>query len=175
MPSSQTLLIAANIIYLGLLALTIYLTRASRRRTVGAMVGGLAVAVVGVGVETLAHTLGWWRYPGIVTPYGPLLLYPAVIFIFALIALVGWRIDRRFGWRGLAIFLAFLTIIATIRDYRVAAQLPEFFVFKPGINIVIVDATCWLFLSVLSLIAMRVTAGPAKNDLLSRGRKGSLT
>ena len=37
--------------------------RPARRRW-GARAGGAAVAVVGVGVETLGHTLGFWRYPG---------------------------------------------------------------------------------------------------------------
>jgi hypothetical protein len=70
MTTQQFILIAATCVYFVALAATAYFTRATARRFVGALMGGVAVGVVGVGVETLAHTLGWWRYSSVETAYG---------------------------------------------------------------------------------------------------------
>jgi hypothetical protein len=78
--------------------------------------GGVAVGVVGVGVEILAHVMGWWRYPTVETAYGPPLMYPTIVLMFAVIAIIGWRVTRRFGWRGQGIFLLSLAILGTVRD-----------------------------------------------------------
>jgi hypothetical protein len=63
-------------VYLVVLVTTVYFTRATARRFVGSLAGGAALVVLGVGVENLAHTLGWWSYPGVRTPYGTPLIYP---------------------------------------------------------------------------------------------------
>jgi hypothetical protein len=98
MTTQRLILIGASCVYAGLLVATAYFTRATVRRVAGALSGGVAVGVVGVGIEILAHTLGWWRYPSVQTSYGPPLLYPAVVLLFAALALIGWRVTRRFGW-----------------------------------------------------------------------------
>src|SRR5437773_1749100 len=126
------------------MVVTACLTRATRRRVIGALIGGVAVGIVGVGIECVAHAMGWWRYPFVETAYGPPLIYPVVVFLFAALALIGWRVTRRFGWRGQAAFLSAVTIVGTLRDYRIAAWLPQFIVFAPGIGTVLVDAACLL-------------------------------
>ena len=55
----QFILKAAIGVYLVVLVATAYFTRATARRVAGALTGGVAVGVVGVGVETLAHSMGW--------------------------------------------------------------------------------------------------------------------
>ena len=105
MPTQQLILIAASSVYLVVIVITAYFTRATKRRVTGGLIGGAAVGLVGVGVESLAHAMGWWRYPFVETPYGPPLMYPVVILLFAALALIGWRITRRFGWQGQAVFL----------------------------------------------------------------------
>ena len=130
--------------------------------------GGIAVAGVGVGIENLAHTLGWWRYPFVETPGGPPLMYPVVALLFAALALIGWRITRRFGSRGQAAFLIAVTLLGTLRDYRVAAWLPEFIVFAPGIETVLIDAACWGGLLAFAQAVMRLVVGPVKSDPLAR-------
>src|SRR4029450_11735909 len=106
MLTQQFIFIVACFVYVAVLGATAYFSRATARRIAGALVGGVAVGVVGVGVEILAHTLGWWRYPSVETPYGPPLIYPVVVLMFAVIALIGWRVMRRFGWSGQMVFLA---------------------------------------------------------------------
>jgi len=159
---------AAIGVYLVVLVATAYFTRATARRVIGALMGGVAVGVVGVGVEILAHTMGWWRYPSVQTAYGPPLMYPTVVLMFAVIALIGWRVTRRFGWRGQWAFLLSLAILGTVRDYGWAARLPELIVFAPGIVTVLVDAACWVSLAVLAQIVMRWIAGPVDRDALAR-------
>jgi len=168
MTTLQFILIAAICVYLVALVAAVYFARATARRVAGALIGGVAVGVVGVGIEGLAHTLGWWRYPSIQTPYGPPLLYPAMVLLFAALALIGWRVTRRFGWRGQATFLVALAILGTLRDYRWAARLPELIVFAPGIGSALVDAACWAGLVGLAQAVMRCVAGPGRGDALAR-------
>ena len=124
--------------------------------------------VVGVGIETLFHTLGFWRYPSVEQPYGPIALYPLVVVVFALLDLIGWRVMRRFGWRGLMVFLALLTTLGVARDFLIAEQLLGIIVFARGIATVVVDAAIWLGIEVLALTAMRLVAGPAAADPLGQ-------
>ena len=161
-------MIAASGVYLAVLLAAAWFTRAIKRRIIGALLGGLAVGVVGPGVEFLAHKLGWWHYPFVQTPYGPPLMYPLIVLVFAALALIGWRVTRRFGWRGQATFLIALAVLGTVLDYRVAAMLPDFIVFAPGIRIVFIDAACWAALMALAQAVMRLIAGPANADPLAR-------
>ena len=168
MTTKQSILIAANGVYLVGLVATVYFTRATARRVAGAFMGGIAVGVVGVGLESLAHSAGWWRYPSVETPYGPPLMYPALVLLWAGFALVGWRVTRRFGWRGQAAFLGAATILGTLRDYGVAAWLLGFIVFAPGIGPVLADAACWAGTVALAQLVMRLVAGPVRGDPLAR-------
>jgi hypothetical protein len=168
MPTPQRILIAANCVYLIVVVVTAYLTRATRRRVTGALIGGVAVGFLGAVVECLAHAMGWWRYPFVETAYGPPLIYPVVVLMFAALGLIGWRVTRRFGWRGQAAFLIAVTIVGTLRDYRIAAWLPQLIVFAPGIGTVMVDAACWAGLLALAQTVMCFVAGPVSGDALAR-------
>ncbi|HXJ57264.1 MAG TPA: hypothetical protein VNU68_11420 [Verrucomicrobiae bacterium] len=160
MTTPPLILIAASGIYLVGLMVTAYFTRATRKRIIGALSGGVAVAVVGVAIECLAHARGWWRYPFIGTAYGPPLIYPIVVLAFAALALIGWRVTRRFGWRGQALFLSAVTMLGTLRDYRIAAWVPQLIEFAPGLGTVLVDAGCYAVLLTLAQIVMRFVSGP---------------
>lgn len=162
------ILIAASCVYGSLLLAAIYFTRATPRRVVGALAGGAAVALVGLGVEGLAHARGWWRYTAADTPYGPPAMYPLIVVAFAFLALVGWRIQRRFGLRGLAVFLAILAVVGTLRDYLIAGHLIGLIVFAPGLVLAIVDALLWAGLTALAIVVMRAISGPARGDRLAR-------
>ena len=76
MKTPQWILIVAGCVYAVVLVATAWFTRANLRRIAGALLGGIAVAIVGIGIERLAHTFGWWRYPWldtspIITPVRP--------------------------------------------------------------------------------------------------------
>jgi hypothetical protein len=168
MNKPQFIFLAAGCVYAAVLAGTAHFTRARARRVVGALAGGVAVGIVGVGIECLAHALGWWRYPSVETLYGPPLMYPALILLFAALALIGWRVHRRFGWGGQVTFLTALATVGTLRDYFWAARLPDLIVFATGMGPVLADAACWAGLTGLAQAVMRCVAGSAGSDPLAR-------
>jgi hypothetical protein len=95
-------------------------------------------------------------------------MYPVLAFLFAALALIGWRVTRRFGWRGQAALLFAVASLGTLRDCLVATWLPDFIVFAPGIGIVLVDAACWSGLLAVAQVVMRLVAGPVREDPLTR-------
>jgi hypothetical protein len=167
MTLQQTMTLAA-IVYLVLLGATIYFTGATRRRVLGALAGGVAVAVVGFPVEYTAQAMGLWRYPGIDTGFGPLAMYPLFTLIFATLALIGWRVTRRYGRRGQVVFLVAIAVMGTLRDYRVAGDTMGMIAFAPGIAPVLADLAAWSGLTGLAQAVMRAFAGPARADPLAR-------
>jgi hypothetical protein len=82
----------------------------------------------------------------------------------AVLALIGWRVTRRFGWRGQVVFLIVVTVIGPLRDYFVAGQALGVIVLVPGPLTVLVDAACRLATTALAQAVMRVVAGPARAD-----------
>jgi hypothetical protein len=155
-------------VYLAVLVATAYFTRATARRVLGALAGGVAVAVVGFGVEFVGQALGFWRYPSDESGRGPLLLYPLLILVFAVLSLIGWRVMRRFGWRGELVFLAVVAVQGTLRDYFEAGQALGVIELAPGLATVLVDIVCWVGLTALAQAVMRLVAGPAMADPLAR-------
>jgi hypothetical protein len=162
------ILILAWCVYGSLLIAAIYVSRATTRRVLGALAGGGAVALVGAGVEVLAHSRGWWRYTSDDTPFGPLAMYPLLVVAFAFLALIGWRVMRRFGSRGLTVFLAVLAVVGTVRDYFIAGSLMGLVVFAPGIALAIIDLLLWAGLTALAITVMRAVSGPSRDDRLAR-------
>ncbi len=162
------ILILACCVYVSLLLAAIHFTRATRRRVAGALAGGGAVALVGAGVEALASARGWWRYPSDDTPCGPLAIYPLLVVAFAFLALIGWRVTRRFGSRGLTVFLVILAVVGTLRDYLISGSLMGLIVFAPGFVLAIIDAFLWAGLTAMAVAVMRSVSGPARDDRLAR-------
>jgi hypothetical protein len=158
------ILILASCVYLSLLVALIYFSKANTRRVVGAVAGGAAVALVGTGVEAYAHAQGWWKYTSDDSPIGPVGMYPAIVVIFAFLALIGWIVTRRFAWRGTAAFLGALAVVGTVRDYAVGAKLLGLIVFAPGALVAIIDGLLWAGLTALAMAVMRLVSGPARND-----------
>ena len=158
------ILILASCVYLSMLVAAIYFTRATTRRVVGALTGGVAVALVGPGVEAFGHARGWWRYTADDTPIGPVAMYPLIVVVFAFLALIGWIVSRRFGGRGLTVFLGALAVVGTLRDYFIAGKLMGLIVFAPGALLPIIDGFLWAGLTALAIAVMRLVSGPAGID-----------
>lgn len=161
-------IILCSFFYLIELVAVVYLTRATRRRVIGALVGGAAAGLVALGAITLCKALGWWQIPFGSTPYFLLLFYFALALWPAPVYLVTWRLVRRFGGRGLAIFVAFVALIGPPRDYSIAAKFPNWMVFSPGIAPILADAATYIGIVLVGHSVMRLIAGPASGDRLAR-------
>jgi hypothetical protein len=168
------ILILAWCVYGSLLIAAIYFTRATTRRVLGALAGGGAVALLGTGIEALGHSRGLWRYTADDTPIGPLAMYPLLVVAFAFLALIGWRVIRRFGMRGLVVFLSILAVVGTLRDYLVAGSLMNLVVFAPGLGLVILDLLLWAGLTALAIAVMRLVSGRSRADGLARQPRDSI-
>jgi hypothetical protein len=165
MTTQQIMLLACG--YLIELIAVIYFTRATVRRILGALAGGVAAGLLALGAIALGEALGWWRVVFAPAPYSLPLLF-LCLFSLTPIYLVTWRLARRFGWRGLAVFASIITIIGPPRDYLIAAWFPKWMVFAPGVAPVLADAAAYAGLILLGHAVMRLVAGPAGADRLAR-------
>jgi hypothetical protein len=154
--------------YLVELGAVVYFTRATARRVMGALVGGVAAGLLGLGAIALCEALGWWRVPFASTPYFLPLFYLGLSISLTPIYLVTWRLARRFGWRGLAVFLCVVAVIGPPRDYLIAATFPKWMVFAPGVAPILADAATYVGIVALGHAVMRLIAGPASEDRLAR-------
>jgi hypothetical protein len=150
------------------LLVVIYFTRAMARRIVGAFAGAAAVGFMGIGAIILGNRLGLWRVPIFWIPSFLTLFYLGFVVSAAPIYLVTWRLARRFGWRGLAVFTFIVTIIGPPRDYLFATVFPAWMVFAPGLAPIVADALAYIGLVLLGHAVMRLIAGPAAADRLAR-------
>ena len=166
MTTQQIILFACG--YLVELVAVIYFTRATTRRVIGAMAGGAAAGLFGVGAIALCESLGWWWVPYASTPYFLALFYLGASISLTPIYPVTWRLARRFGWRGLAVFTGIVTIIGAPRDYFIAAMFPKWMVFAPGVAPILADSATYAGIVIVGHAVMRLIAGPARADRLAR-------
>ena len=166
-------LIFVTCAYMVELVVVIYFTRATSRRIGGAFAGGAAVGCFGMGAIVLGNALGLWRVPIFRTPTFLTLFYLGLAISVTPIYLVTWRLARRFGWRGLAVFIVIVAIIGPPRDYLFARTFPAWMVFAPGVAPILADAATYVGIVALGHAVMRLIAGPAREDRLAR-RPGKL-
>src|SRR5258708_18419660 len=159
-------IIVVTCAYMVALVAVIYFTRATSRRVVGALTGGAAVGFMGIGAIVLGNALGLWRVPILWTPYFLVLFYLGLSISVTPIYLVTWRVDRRFGWRGLAVCLVVVAIIGPPRDYLYAAKYPAWMVFAPGVAPILADAATYIGIVAIGHAVMRLVAGPSRKDRL---------
>ena len=136
-------------------------TRAPVRRIAAALVGGVVFAAGNVGWDVVGLHAGWWHYPGF-GAHGPLVWYAAGSLGFMGIALVGWRVTRRFGGRGLLVFLAAFSVFCPIRDSIHAHRAEPMIVFGPGILPWLADAACGLSLMTVAMLIQLALGGDVK-------------
>jgi hypothetical protein len=152
--------------YLIELALVVYFTRPASRRLAGAFAGGAAVGCFGISAIILGNTLHFWRVPIFWTPSFVTLFYLGLAISVTPIYLVTWRIARRFGWRGLAIFISVVAIIGPPRDYLFAATFPAWMVFAPGVLPILADSLAYVGIVAIGHAVMHLIAGPSRSDRL---------
>jgi hypothetical protein len=117
-------LLDPKILVLGVIATAILfavialLTRAPLRRILAVLVGAVPLIPLIMLCDAIAARLGWWHYPSVRTGNAPLAWYlAAALFYGAALGLVGWRVIRRFGKRGLIGFLVVFGLFGVMRDY----------------------------------------------------------
>jgi hypothetical protein len=157
-----------NALYLALLIVVAFFTRATARRIVGALAGGVAFGVVVLAAIILGEEVGWWHFAIAWEPYFLTLLLLDAAISGAVAYLVTWRIARRFGWRGLAVVVIVLTLIGPPRDAWFMATFPEWGAYGPGIAPFLAIAGIYALLVPVGQSVMRLVAGPADADPLAR-------
>jgi hypothetical protein len=157
--------------YLVALVAVAYFTRATTQRIAGALAGGAVIGLAVIGVTALAQVTGWWRVPGFFAPDKLPIYYLGWAISMAPTYLITWRIARRFGRRGLTMFLAAVAVVGPVRDYRIAAHFPEWIVFGPGFVPRLAVAVTYVGVVALGQSVMRLVAGPARGDSLARSPK----
>ena len=150
-------------LYLAALIAVTYFTRSTLRRFIGAFAGGLAASLFGLGALVLFERVGLWHVPFDGSPYFLPLLYIGLAVSVMPLYLITWRLARRFGWKGLAIFIGIVAIIGPPRDYFYAATFPEWMVFSPGIAPVLADSAAYIGILLIGHAVMRLIAGPSLN------------
>jgi hypothetical protein len=155
-----------NGLYLVVLIVVAFLTRATVRRIAGALAGSAAGGVLALGIIALGEEVGWWHMAITWEPYFLVLLWMDFT-LCAYIFLVTWRIARRFGWRGLAASAVVAAVIGPPRDYWFMLRFPEWGTYAPGVAPLLVISATYVLLGVVGHGAMRLVAGPASDDRLA--------
>ena len=100
---STPALVFLNYVYLVGLGSAVYLTQPRIWRFAGAVCGGLVFALL------------WMPHRVVIATPAPLLMYSSGVVAFTGLSLIGWRVTRRFGWRGQMAFIAIISIVGPLR------------------------------------------------------------
>jgi hypothetical protein len=158
-------LVAYTYLVLALLVGAAYVSRAQILRVTSAIAGG---AIFSVFVILIPISMGWRRFVPLEHSTQALwLLYTIGIPFGAILALASWRIARRFGWHGLAIFVFVASIGGPIRE-RLYLSTAHLMVAVPGTLPWIAYTLSWACALLLSHSIMRLIAGDARDDRLAR-------
>lgn len=166
MTTSQLILMTT--LYLAIFVGVAYFTRARMPRIAGALGAGAVFGVIALFALALGETKGWWRVPKTGSSHFQLLLWIGLAVSCAPVYLITWRVARRFGGLGLAVFALAAVVIGPARDYLVAAAFPNWIAFSPRIAPVLAIATIYALLVVVGHAVMRIVAGPAQGDSFAR-------
>lgn len=172
----QTLIIGFIIAPVLFLA-SVFFTRATRRRVIGALAAAVAYSALNILWDQLARTAGWWIYPFAPTWVDTVTLYiPAGLVAGGAFGLAGWRAIRRWpDGRGLALFLLVWGVWGVIHDYGGALlmQASNLLTFGPGPAPFIALFLTYLTCGALAQLVIRFIAGPANADSLARTVKSN--
>jgi serine/threonine protein kinase len=151
---------------------TLFFTRARLRRVAGALAGGILFGATWVFKMRLDYSMGWWRTRFAETPDPFSLFSPALILgiavLGALLFLISWRVARRFGWVGTAIFIVLASAQFTVRDRMYWDTFMHMMTISWRIQALLADTALFVLGVTLGHAGMRMVAGPAKGDGLAR-------
>jgi hypothetical protein len=164
-PLFQTAYLAAMLAAFSAVA---WLTRAGARRLVGAVCSVIVFTALSAPIDTIGLRTGMWSYPSCVDPpHPPLAVYvgQALAFVGCL-ALIAWRVQRRFSVRGVARLALVVCGVGVVRDFTIAALLPQAIHIGPAPASVLADLAAWVVVIIVALGVTRAVAGPADADEL---------
>jgi hypothetical protein len=153
-------------VFLVLFLVAAHRSRATRKRILGALLGGFVASAAGVGLDVLGTRLGWWYYTGASDAHGPWPVYVGVVFLEGAVALLGWRLTRRFGPAALALLVPAVALCTTASDFIAAGQPNPVQVIAAGRAPKAGDFLLWSAITALGLLVMRVFAGRSTEDEL---------
>jgi hypothetical protein len=145
-----------------------WLTRARARRIIGALCSVAVFTALSAPIDTFGIRNGLWGYPSCTDPpYPPLPVYvgQALAFVGCL-ALIAWRVQRRFGLRAAAKLGLFVCVVGAMRDFTIAALMPQVIRVGPLPASLLADMAAWAVVVVVALGVTRIVAGPADADAL---------
>jgi hypothetical protein len=141
---------------LALFGVVVFFTRPDGRRLLGAVAAVLVFTALSAPIDALAARQGWWTYPSPPTT----LVYLGQSFEFVgTLALIGWRVGRRFGVRGLAVLCAVVCAVGLVRDLSVAAA-TQMIRFGPLPASLVADLGAWAVVVAVALGVSRLVGGP---------------
>ena len=172
MLTPQQALIIGGVVSPIILVVIAFFTRASKRRFVGALVGAVAYGVLNFALDRLAFAAGWWQYPAWASSGQLLFLYIPAGIVGGAFGLIGWRVMRRFSWRGLIGFLLVWSVWGVIHDVGGSAAFASsnFMVFGSGIVPLLADVAVFAACGAVAQVAIWLVAGPPHADRLARIR-----
>jgi hypothetical protein len=156
---------------LAVFAAVAFFSRAGARRVAGALCSVLVFTALSAPIDNFGARHDLWTYPSCQNPaHPPLAVYVGQALMFVgTMALIGWRVQRRFGLRGVAWLAAIVCALGAIRDFSVAAALPDLLRFGPMPAALFADLAAWAIIVLVALGVTRLVAGPAAADALRRG------
>jgi|SRR5215813_1590195 len=154
-------------LYVILLIVVAIVARATTRRIVGAVAGALVAGLAGLGIITLGERAQVWHF--VIPRHAYFLAHLVVDFtLCAYVFLIMWRVVRRFGSLGFVITIIVAALIGPLRDYWYMAHFPAWGAYASGPSPVLAISATYVLLIVLGYGVMRLVAGPACEDRLSR-------
>ncbi len=165
-------LVLGLIVTVILFAAAAFFTRATPWRIVGALIGACPLVLVVLLYDGIAAQLGWWHYPSVTTGNAPVAWYIAAALGYgAALGLVGWRVIRRFGMRGLVAFLAVFALFGVTRDYLYSIT-TGLIVFGSGLVPLGADLFAYASAAALVQVLMYWIVGSPRSDPLARMPRG---
>jgi hypothetical protein len=160
MTTAQIVVVIAA--YAVVLAATIYFTRATFKRVMGALAGGAAAGIWAMGAVIAGESIGVWRdfLPADHTLW--ILVYLGFAISSAPLYLVTWRVERRFGAWGLAVCLIVAAVIGPPRDALYLATYPKWGAFGPGLAPLFADSITYVAIIAIGHAGMRLICGPSR-------------
>jgi hypothetical protein len=164
-PTYAPLLIGETLLVAALFVAAAYFTRATRRRVLAAVVSCLMTfMLIGPLIDFVLYPLGLFRFPG-GARLQPLAIYAQAAVGFAIVALVAWRLVRRFGSPGLLGLVVAFMILLPPRDY-VVGTFTHWVEFTRGAASLLADSIGNGLAVLISFGLMRLVGGPAGADPL---------